>query len=353
MLDVRAPMEFRRGAFPTATNIPLLNDSQRQAVGRRYRQAGQEAAVTLGHDLLAGEAKAQRLHQWTAFLAASPQAALYCFRGGLRSELVQQWLRQTGLTVQRVAGGYKALRRFLIDQLELSARENSFIVVAGKTGCAKTHLLHKLPASIDLEGRANHRGSAFGKRTGGQPTQIDFENWLAVDFLKLKQTNSRLVFIEDESRAIGSLSVPLTLLEAMRSAPLAVIEEPLELRADTILNDYIIANFEDLKSLQGDNAFASFSDYLLTSLNKIQRRLGPERYRQIHQFMTVALERQAQTGDTFQHRAWIESLLRNYYDPMYEYQLNKKLSRIAFRGSRQEFICWAQTLETGAQKTYK
>ena len=36
LLDVRAPVEFAKGAFPAASNLPLLDDLQREQVGIRY-----------------------------------------------------------------------------------------------------------------------------------------------------------------------------------------------------------------------------------------------------------------------------------------------------------------------------
>ena len=344
LLDVRAPVEFTRGAIPGAVNIPLLDDEQRRRIGIRYREAGQDAAIGLGHELISGETRARRLADWQRFVTDNPGARLYCFRGGLRSRIVQQWLAECGIDVPRIAGGYKALRRHLIGVLENVSAGDRLIVIAGKTGCAKTHLLQQLKAHIDLEGRANHRGSAFGPRLGGQPGQIDFENTIALDFLRLQQQRPQRIFIEDESRAVGSLSVPLPLFQRMRESPLAVIEETLERRVETILNDYIIANYNDMREQDAGSAPQRFADYLIGSLDKIQRRLGAERHVAIRRLMEQALDRQLRDGSTALHAAWIESLLRDYYDPMYDYQLNRKLTRIVFRGNRREFLDWADAI---------
>ena len=37
ILDLRAPIEFNQGAFPSAVNIPLMNDTERQQVGTCYK----------------------------------------------------------------------------------------------------------------------------------------------------------------------------------------------------------------------------------------------------------------------------------------------------------------------------
>ena len=181
LIDTRAPVQFDRGSLPTATNLPLMDDLQREAVGRCYKEQGQDAAVQLGHQLVTGDLRAARTQAWAAFAQEHPSGALFCFRGGMRSALVQEWLAERGVDYPRVRGGFKALRRWLIDTGEAVYNRRGFVVVAGKTGCAKTRLINegqdgqRLPGSIDLEGLANHRGSSFGRRDGGQPSQVSFE----------------------------------------------------------------------------------------------------------------------------------------------------------------------------------
>lgn len=341
LLDVRAPIEFAKGAFPSAHNIPLLDDDERAAVGTRYKQAGQDAAIALGNQLVTGDTKAARLDAWTQWLAAHPGAWLYCFRGGLRSQTVEAWLQEAGVTGRRVPGGYKAMRQYLSDTIDAAPQGFELMIVAGPTGSGKTHLINALPCSLDLEGYAQHRGSAFGKMLGGQPSQINFENALAVRLLKLQQWQGQRLFVEDESQAIGSLAIPQTLHGAMKTSPIALIEEAHESRATTILQDYIEDNLHRFRAADPSTAQTAFADYLLGSLEKIQRRLGPERYGQIKGMMQEALREQAAHGDTQGHREWITRLLIDYYDPMYAYQLAKRLERVVFRGSAEEFLDWA------------
>lgn len=346
LLDVRAPVEFARGAFPNAVNIPLLDDEQRHQIGIRYKEAGQDAAIELGHQLINDEVRQQRLQAWRDFITADPRTLLYCFRGGLRSRLVQQWLAEDGVNIPRLAGGYKALRRFLINAIEAAGANNNYIVVAGKTGCGKTHLLNALPAKVDLEGCANHRGSAFGKRVDGQPGQIDFENRMAIALLQEQARQPHKIFLEDESRAIGSLSIPQAFFDAMRRSPLAVIEQPVESRVSTILNDYILANYRDFQASTEGDPFPAFAGYLLDSLERIKRRLGNENFSAVEDAMHEALKTHQQQDSTDGHRLWIEKLLVDYYDPMYDYQLGKKLDRIVFRGNADEFNAWAAHLSS-------
>ncbi len=344
LLDVRSPMEFRRGAFQHASNLPLLDDAEREAVGTRYRQRGKEAAIALGGELVSGDSRLRRLSAWRIYLEQHPCALLYCFRGGLRSQTVQQWLGRENISVPRIEGGYKALRRFLIHSLERIAAATDFLIVAGKTGSGKTHLLNQLSNSIDLEGIAHHRGSAFGRRARPQPSQINFENNLTAALINLPTASTCKVFIEDESRGIGSVSLPQSLHTQMLAAPIAVVEESLDSRVDTILNDYIVSNYHEFERDQGADLEAVFENFLLTSLARIQKRLGSENYEAIGSLMRDALESQVKTGGFESHRSWIESLLRNYYDPMYDYQLNKKLQRVVFRGDKQEFLNWSASI---------
>ena len=113
LMDMRAPVEFVQGAFPMSESHPLMSDTERQAVGTCYKEQGQEAALNLGHSLVNGELKAARVAEWKAFCEANPTGYLYCFRGGLRSQISQQWLKEAGIDFPYVEGGYKALRRFL------------------------------------------------------------------------------------------------------------------------------------------------------------------------------------------------------------------------------------------------
>ena len=150
--------------------------------------------------------KAQRLAQWTAFTQQHPQGYLYCFRGGLRSQTVQRWLREEGIDYPLVTGGYKAMRQFLLEELERAVTSAAFVLISGRTGTGKTRAITRLARGVDLEGLANHRGSSFGQMTTPQPSQIDFENAIATALMRLLATGEERIFLEDEGRLIGALS---------------------------------------------------------------------------------------------------------------------------------------------------
>lgn len=340
LMDVRAPVEFGKGAFPHTVNLPLMNDIERQKVGTCYKQNGQHAAIALGHELVCGQLKAERIEAWAAFARANPDGYLYCFRGGLRSQITQQWLKsEAGIDYPRVVGGYKAMRGFLFDTTRAATDECQFVLVGGLTGTGKTEVIAQLDNSLDLEGHANHRGSAFGRRATPQPAQIDFENRLAIDILKKRHAGIEQFVLEDEGRIVGSCSLPLELYHGMQQYPLVWLEDSFEHRVERILKDYVVDLCADHRRVVGEEGgFEAFAAYLRKSLSGIVKRLGGERYQRMAALLDAALDEQARTGAVDLHRGWIEGLLGEYYDPMYAFQRESKDSRIEFRGTQDEVI---------------
>lgn len=335
LLDVRAPVEFERGAFPMAANLPLLDNDERRRVGICYKQYGQQKAIEVGNRLVSGQHKQQRIERWINFTRQQKQTYLYCFRGGLRSRISQQWLHEAGIEITRVHGGYKALRKFLIDQFDQAANQFEFILLGGLTGCRKTTLVRNLPNGIDLEGAAFHRGSSFGAHALPQNSQINFENQVAIDLLKARKAKRKILTLEDEGRFIGSVDIPKNIYTQMRAAPLVIIAQKLEQRLDALLQEYVIDMRQEFFTLHEDEeiGFAHFSNYLLSSLLRIRKRLGQSRWEQLHRSMQNALQTHKTTGDATPHLEWLASLLTNYYDPMYTSQIDKRKEMIVFRGN--------------------
>lgn len=340
MMDVRAPVEFTKGAFPGVINLPLMNDTERQKVGTSYKQAGQQAAIELGHKLVSGEVQQARIEAWADFARKNPQGLLYCFRGGLRSQITQQWLKsEAGIEYPRVIGGYKAMRSFLIDVTEQAVAECDFVLIGGLTGSGKTEVLHQLDNALDLEGHANHRGSSFGKHATPQPGQIDFENLLAIDLLKKRARQIDQFVIEDEGRIVGSRAVPLELYRIMQDAPLVWLEDSFDSRVERILKDYVTDLCAEFIAVQGvETGFAAYAERLKQSLSSIVRRLGGERYQRLAAIMDGALAEQSRSGAVDQHRGWISGMLSEYYDPMYAFQRDSKDARIEFAGDQRAVV---------------
>ena len=336
MMDARAPVEFAKGAFPGVINLPLMNDVERQKVGTCYKQQGQEAAIKLGHQLVGGAVKAERVAAWAAFARANPEGYLYCFRGGLRSQITQQWLKEEAcIEYPRVIGGYKAMRTFLLETTEQAVAQCDFVIVGGLTGTGKTEVLAQLANSLDLEGHANHRGSSFGKRATPQPAQIDFENRLAIDILKKRAAGQQQFVLEDESRMVGSCTLPLVLHQGMQGYPLIWLEDSLEGRVERILGDYVIDLCAEFIAVHGqEQGFGLYAERLQQGLGNILKRLGGERHQRLAAIMQAALAEQARGAGVDQHRGWIEGLLVEYYDPMYAFQRDSKDKRIEFCGDQ-------------------
>ncbi|WP_339842872.1 tRNA 2-selenouridine(34) synthase MnmH [uncultured Halopseudomonas sp.] len=341
MMDVRAPVEFNKGAFPGVLNLPLMTDDERQQVGTCYKNSGQEAAIALGHKLVHGSIKDQRVEAWAAFAAANPDGYLYCFRGGLRSQLVQQWLAEAGIAYPRIVGGYKAMRRFLIDSLEHSVQTLPLNIVAGLTGTGKTEVISALKSSLDLEGHAHHRGSSFGRHATPQPNQIDFENTLAIEALRVIDQGASQLVLEDEGRMVGSCTVPLELFRLMQQSPLIWLEDSFDNRVARILGDYVVDMHAEFAALHPDDpqqAFESFAEHLLGGLLRIRKRLGGEKQQALLAIMENALAEQKRSGGVDAHREWIACLLTDYYDPMYAYQRSGKDERVVFSGDQSAVV---------------
>ncbi len=340
MLDTRAPSEFNKGAFPGAINLPLMDDVERQKVGICYKQQGQDAAIALGHRLVTGQIKNERIAAWAAFARANPDGYLYCFRGGLRSEITQKWLKdEAGIEYPLVLGGYKAMRNFLLETAAQAIAECRFVVLGGMTGTGKTDVLLQLDNSLDLEGHANHRGSSFGKHAIGQPAQINFENRLSVDILKKRAAGHKLFVLEDESRAIGNCSLPVELYRSMQAYPIVWLEDSLENRVRRIVRDYVTCLHAEFVALHDEEqGFERFAKRLRESLDNIVKRLGSERHQILAVKMDAALAEQRRSGTVELHLEWIEGLLTGYYDPMYVHQRKLESNRIVFAGEQRAVL---------------
>ena len=327
LLDVRAPCEFAQGAFPYATNLPLLTDEERHNIGLCYKQKGQDEAINLGHKIVSGEVKEQRIKAWKNYCLENPNAYLYCFRGGMRSHLVQSWLKDVEIDIPLIEGGYKALRSFLLEEV---VKPIDLIRISCQTGVGKTDLLLTLTNAIDLEGLANHRGSAFGGNVSTQPTQIAFENLLAIDLLK--SNKEKPIIVEDEGRYIGRLNLPLAFFDFMKESPVVLLTSSQEERIDRIYRDYVVGQRDSYIEKFPQNGEQLFEEFLTSALLKIQKRLGGERYTELSTLMNQGIKENSETL----HKQWINDILVFYYDPMYQYQIDNKAEKIQFTGNALE-----------------
>lgn len=346
LIDVRAPIEFASAKFPFCENLPILTDSEREQVGTTYRHSGPDSAKELGHKLVAAEIKQARVQSWLTHIEDYSNCAIFCARGGLRSEITQQWLADAGVVVPRIRGGYKAMRNFLLEQLELHCSSLSAILVSGNTGSGKTRLLHQVQTPslppIDLEHIANHRGSAFGS-IGLQPAQATFENDLSFQLLKLATSHPSAILIESESRSIGKNWLPAVFTELMNVSPCVELKVAIQTRVMNIIDEYIV---EPLSSYSGelrDKQIEQLQQNLGNSVRRIEKRLGGNRTQEIISLLDEAMSQYTRDNSPTVHSNWVHCLLEWYYDPLYNWHFEKQTStKVLYSGDYDEVIGYLQ-----------
>ena len=249
---MRSEGEFNHAHIPNAINIPLFSNEERKEVGTAYKQESREKAIKLGLDFFGP--KMRKIVEQVEELICNKQFAIgrnneeqllnansifiYCWRGGMRSGAVAWLLNLYGFKIYRLTEGYKAYRN---EVLKAFTFPYSFQVIGGFTGSGKTEVLHQLrkkgEATVDLEGSAHHKGSAFGNiNMPAQPTQEMFENRLAQALWAIPE--GQPIWVEDESQRIGNLNVPGPLWLRMRRSPILFLDIPFKERLAHIKEEY-------------------------------------------------------------------------------------------------------------------
>jgi len=240
IIDVRTPSEFAEDHLPGAVNYPVLSDAERVRVGTLYKQSSFEAKK-IGAALIARNIAAHLENNWLD-KPKSWHPLIYCWRGGQRSGAMTHILRSIGFAADRLEGGYKGYRHHVLEQLEIIPATLCFRVLCGLTGSGKSRLLdtmRQLGAQVlDLEQIARHRGSVLGDMPDvPQPAQKGFDSLLLA---KLKTFNPELpVYVESESKKIGSIRVPDALMLAMWASPCVRLETSTALRVALLREDYL------------------------------------------------------------------------------------------------------------------
>ena len=347
LIDVRAPIEFVKGAFINATNLPLMNDEERHLVGICYKQKGNEEAVKLGNTLVSGEIKEERIKAWLDELSNHPDALLYCFRGGQRSQITQQWISDaSGLKIKRLEGGYKAFRNYLLEQLDPALQPSKPIILGGYTGSGKTILLKKVEYAVDLEGIANHRGSSFGNFPSPQPTQINFDNNLAYALIQHRHKNYSHMLLEDEGRNVGKCFMPKPLVAHYAASDMVILEAPMEDRVSITIDEYVVESQKSYIELHGEEkGLEEWATYINSSIDRVQKRLGPVRHKLVSDLFNNAYKNQLSTGNYDAHCDWVQFFLEKYYDPMYQYQIDNMDRKILFKGNHDDLLEFLITLK--------
>lgn len=294
IIDARSPAEFDEDHIPGAINCPVLDNEERAIVGTIYVQQGAFEARRVGGAMVAANL-ARHLRERFADMPRDWRPLVYCWRGGMRSGSMVQWLRLVGWDAQQLAGGYKAFRRHVITQIETLVPQLRLTVLVGATGSAKTRVLQAMAAQgaqvLDLEHYARHKGSLLGALPGqAQPSQKNFETQIATALEGLNLAHP--VYIEGESARIGRLSVPVALVEQLRRGHCLEIEATAQERLAYLLRDYAYV---------GDDPVALAQR--LGVLTELQGKATVQRWQD--------------WARTHQLAPLFEELMRLHYDPHY------------------------------------
>lgn len=238
-IDVRSLAEFAEDHVPSAANHPVLDDAERARVGTLYA-ASPFAARKLGAAIVARNI-ATMLESAFAGHPREWRPLVYCWRGGQRSRALVQVLHEVGWRAVQLEGGYRAYRRHVVAEIARAPQRLDFVVICGLTGSGKSRLLAALAGAgaqtLDLEGIARHRGSLLGELPGEpQPSQKWFESEL-LDVLS-RLDAKRPVFVESESRRIGSVQMPDALLERMRAGRVLTLSTSRAQRVALLKEEY-------------------------------------------------------------------------------------------------------------------
>lgn len=241
VFDVRSPGEFAHAHVPGAVSFPIFNDAERSEIGTAYKQVSRESAIKIGLQAF-GKNLLSMVEQAVQLLRghAEPRTVIvHCWRGGMRSAAVAWLLDLYGFKVYLLNGGYKVFRKWALAQFE---KRYDLKILGGYTGSNKTGVIQLLRSEglpcIDLEGLANHKGSAFGNLDLlPQPSQEYFENCLACELLEASHKGKHIV-LEGESQRIGTVNIPPAFFAEMRRAELYFLDVPFEARLQHIVEGY-------------------------------------------------------------------------------------------------------------------
>jgi tRNA 2-selenouridine synthase len=249
IIDARSEGEFDEDHFPGAVNWPTLDNDQRRDIGTLYKQVNAFEAKKRGAAHAARNI-ARHIEREVIDKPKDWKPLAYCWRGGKRSGSLSLILSEIGFRVTLVEGGYKAFRAALVLDIPRLVSALNWRVICGTTGSGKTRLLKALALQgeqvLDLEALANHRSSVLGALPGiPQPTQKRFDT-LVWDALR-QFDPGRPVYVESESKKVGNVAVPASLIDAMRQSLCLNLVLPDAERVALLMEDYefFVQNTED------------------------------------------------------------------------------------------------------------
>jgi tRNA 2-selenouridine synthase len=297
-VDVRSEGEFFAGHIRGVSNIPILNNAERVAVGTDYKQKGQLEAIKTGFRLVGP--RLADIVEAAEKLAAGKELLVHCWRGGMRSSNFCQFVGMARVKTHQLEGGYKAYRHQALQSFDTPF---NFFVLGGCTGSGKSEILRALAEKgeqvIDLETLASHKGSAFGGlMQPPQPTTEQFQNELFEEIRKLDP--SRRIWIEDESITIGRVVLPDSFWRTMCLSPVVEVQVAKDVRIKRLVAEYGPADREQF----------------LTAMRAITKKLGGQNF--------LAAKEKLESNDM----DGVIDILLTYYDKAYSTGLEKKKPRI-------------------------
>ncbi|MDD4035989.1 MAG: tRNA 2-selenouridine(34) synthase MnmH [Bacilli bacterium] len=299
IIDVRSPLEYKDGTIKDAINIPILDNDERKQIGTLYKENKNEAyrlaLEILSRKLLYFYDEVNKLKMNNP----NKRILFFCFRGGLRSKSIQSIINLK-VPVYRLEGGYKAYRRYLLDNLPIYSNKVNWLVLTGNTGSGKTIILEELQNRgypvIDLEKLANNRGSIFGSiGMGDKVNQKVFDSELFFELKNYIDKNITYIFIESESRKIGNVILPEAMHNKMKSSPHIMLNVSIDKRIKIIKDMY------DLNNIDKDNI-----KIIINNNKHFKERLGNKWLQQINNYL-----------DESNYDEFIKRLMLDYYDKLY------------------------------------
>lgn len=300
-IDVRSPLEFSEGSIPGAINMPILNNDERACVGTIYKNKSSEEAKIKGVEY--ASSKLSSIYEEVSSLTKQyKNIILFCWRGGLRSGTVSNFLSTLGLNVYQLEGGYKQYRKHVLEYFDKDLSKHSFIVLHGYTGVGKTLILEMLKnlniPILDLERLVKNSGSVFGTVGYQHQSPVTQKMFDALAFETLRLSNNKYIVVESEGQRLGGISLPDGLFHAIVKGKHVLINTSIENRIEILVNDYVskVSNCDTL---------------LENSIVHLKKRIGLEK---VNKCISWIKEKE--------YAKVARELIVEYYDPLYKHSIS-------------------------------
>lgn len=299
IIDVRSPSEYADNHIYGAINIPLFSDEERHNIGKAYKQESIVKAKKLGMTYIASKIEFIG-HRFIELSETYDRVIVYCQRGGMRSQSICDLMNALDIKVYKLNGGMKSHRLFMSSHMNDMLSEKTFITLHGHTGVGKTKILEYLKSKgmdvINYEVFAQNAGSVFGNIlfSEASPSQKYFEEQI---FHTIKTSHSPYIFVESESKRVGTVLIPDPYMNALEVGKHILIETDNKKRIENLIEDY--GDQEDHLAL-------------IEAINKLRKRISNDKANELINYVK---------DDNLV--PIVEYLLVDYYDPLYQYSIDQ------------------------------